>query len=91
MQRLKALAQLSTQATLGLTGLAENVQGNVYKAVASFFGPLGLKFIDGTPGRSLAFAPQNQWIAQGMNHLELLRRPEVTRQLVAGRIGLIQE
>jgi hypothetical protein len=34
------------------------------------------------PGRTLAFAPENQWIAQGMNHMELLHRPEVTRQLV---------
>ena len=34
------------------------------------------------PGRTLAFAPGNQWIAQDMNHMELLHRPEVTRQLV---------
>ncbi len=34
------------------------------------------------PRRSLAFAQESQWIAQGMNHMELLRRPEVTRQLV---------
>ena len=34
------------------------------------------------PRRSLALAQQNQWIAQGMNHMELLTRPEVTRQLV---------
>ncbi len=34
------------------------------------------------PARCLAFAPENQWIAQGMNHLELLSRPEVGRQLV---------
>ena len=32
--------------------------------------------------RRLDFAPQNQWIAHGMNHLELLSREEVTRQLV---------
>ena len=49
---VQGLAQLATQATLGVTGLAENVQGNVYRAVASFFGPLGSKFIDGAPGRS---------------------------------------
>ncbi|MDW5442466.1 alpha/beta hydrolase [Polaromonas sp. SM01] len=30
----------------------------------------------------LAFAPDKQWVAQGMNHMELLSRPEVTRQLV---------
>ena len=34
------------------------------------------------PRHTLAFAPGNQWIAQGMNHMELLKRPEVTRQLV---------
>ena len=49
---IQGLAQLATQATLGVAGLAENVQGNVYKAVASFFGPLGAKFIDAVPGRS---------------------------------------
>ncbi len=49
---IQGLAQLATQATLGVTGLAENVQGNVYKAVASFFGPLGAKFIDAAPGGS---------------------------------------
>lgn len=49
---IQGLAQLTTQATLGVTGLAENVQGNVYKALASYFGPLGLKFIDAAPGRS---------------------------------------
>jgi hypothetical protein len=49
---LQGLAQLATQAALGVTGLAENVQGNAYKAVASFFGPLGSKFVDGAPGRS---------------------------------------
>ena len=49
---LQGLAQLATQATLGVTGLAENVQGNAYRVVASFFGPQGNPFIDGTPGRS---------------------------------------
>ena len=34
------------------------------------------------PGRCLAFAPENQWIAQGVNHLELLTLPGVKRQLV---------
>ena len=34
------------------------------------------------PGRSLAFLPQNLWIAQGMNHINLLTRPEVGMQLV---------
>jgi pimeloyl-ACP methyl ester carboxylesterase len=49
---LQGLAQLATQATLGVTGLVENVQGNVYKAVAAPFGPLGKKFIDRKPGAS---------------------------------------
>lgn len=49
---LQGLAQLATQATLGVAGLAENVHGNVYKAVASFFGPAGARFIDKAPGRS---------------------------------------
>ena len=47
---LQGLAQLATQGTLGVAGLAETVQGNVYKAVAAAFGPLGAKFIDATPG-----------------------------------------
>lgn len=34
------------------------------------------------PRRTLAFAPDNQWIAQGMNHMELLKRPEVSQQLM---------
>jgi len=49
---IQGLAQLATQGTLGVAGLAETVQGNVYKAVASLFGPVGAKFIDRTPGRS---------------------------------------
>jgi hypothetical protein len=49
---IQGLAQLATQATLGITGLAETVQGNVYKAVAAPFGPLGAKFIDRLPGSS---------------------------------------
>ena len=49
---IQGLAQLATQATLGVTGLVENVQGNVYKAVAAPFGPLGAKFIDRKPGSS---------------------------------------
>jgi pimeloyl-ACP methyl ester carboxylesterase len=49
---IQGLAQLATQATLGITGLAETVQGNVYKAVAAPFGPLGAKFIDRLPGAS---------------------------------------
>ena len=49
---IQRLAQLATQAMLGVTGLAENVQGNVYRAVASLLGPLGSKFIDKAPGGS---------------------------------------
>ena len=49
---IQGLSQLATQGVLGVTGLAENVQGNVYKAVASPFGPLGAKFIDAAPGAS---------------------------------------
>jgi PGAP1-like protein len=33
--------------------------------------------------RTLAFAPERQWIGYGMNHLDLLSRPEVFSQLQA--------
>ena len=33
------------------------------------------------PARTLAFAEERQWIGYGMNHLELLSRPEVFAQL----------
>lgn len=49
---IQGLAQLATHASLGVTGLAETVQGNVYKAVAKFFGPLGARFVDAAPGSS---------------------------------------
>ena len=49
---IQGLSQLATQGVLGVTGLAESVQGNVYKAVASPFGLLGAKFIDAAPGTS---------------------------------------
>ncbi len=49
---IQGLAQLATQATLGVTGLAENVHGNVYKTVARFFGPLGARFVDRAAGSS---------------------------------------
>jgi len=49
---IQGLSQLATQGVLGVTGLAESLQGNVYKAVASAFGPLGAKFIDAAPGAS---------------------------------------
>ncbi|WP_341907786.1 alpha/beta hydrolase [Polaromonas sp. YR568] len=47
---LQGLAQLTTQATLGVAGLAETVQGNVYKAVATAFGPLGARWVDRAEG-----------------------------------------
>jgi hypothetical protein len=34
-----------------------------------------------SPLRTLAFAPENQWVGTRMNHLELLSRPEVFEQL----------
>ena len=49
---LHGLSQLATQGVLGVTGLAESVQGNVYKAVAASFGALGSRFIDRSPGSS---------------------------------------
>lgn len=49
---IQGLSQLATQGVLGVTGLAESVQGNVYKAVATPFGPLGARFVDAAPGAS---------------------------------------
>ena len=49
---LQGLSQLATQGVLGVTGLAETVQGNVYKGVAASFGPLGSRFINRAPGSS---------------------------------------
>ena len=49
---LQGLSQLATQGVLGVAGLAETVQGNVYKAVAASFGPLGSRFISREPGSS---------------------------------------
>ena len=49
---IQGLSQLATQGVLGVTGLAENVQGNVYKTVAAPFGLLGSQFVDGAPGAS---------------------------------------
>ena len=48
---IQGLAQLTTQGVLGVAGLAESVQGNVYKAVASTL-PGGAKFVDRSPGAS---------------------------------------
>jgi pimeloyl-ACP methyl ester carboxylesterase len=47
---IQGLSQLATQGVLGVAGLAESVQGNVYKAVATPFGALGAKFIHPEPG-----------------------------------------
>jgi pimeloyl-ACP methyl ester carboxylesterase len=49
---LQGLAQLATQGVLGVAGLAEHVQGNVYKTVAAPFGSLGARFVDHAPGAS---------------------------------------
>lgn len=49
---IQGLAQLATQGVLGVTGLAETVQGNVYKAVAAPFGALGKRFTNPLPGSS---------------------------------------
>ena len=49
---IQGLSQLATQGVLGVTGLAESVQGNVYKAVAAPFGLLGSRFVDDAPGSS---------------------------------------
>lgn len=46
------LSQLATQGVLGVAGLAESVQGNVYKAVAAGMGALGSRFVDRAPGSS---------------------------------------
>lgn len=49
---IQGLAQLAARATLGVTDLAEKVQGNVYKAVAAPFGAAGQKFVDRATGSS---------------------------------------
>lgn len=49
---IQGLARLATQGTLGVTALAEKVQGNIYKAVAAPFGAAGQKFVDREAGSS---------------------------------------
>ncbi len=49
---LQGLAQLATRGTLGVTGLVEKVQGNVYKTVAAPFGAAGRAFVDRAAGAS---------------------------------------
>lgn len=49
---IRGLTQLATQGVLGVTGVAEAVQGGVYKTVAAPFGLLGSRFVDNTPGAS---------------------------------------
>jgi len=49
---IQGLAQLATRGTLGITGLVEKVQGNVYKTVAAPFGAAGQKFVDRAAGAS---------------------------------------
>ena len=48
---VQGLAQLATQGVLGVAGLAETVQGNVYKAVAATL-PGGSRFVNRSPGSS---------------------------------------
>jgi pimeloyl-ACP methyl ester carboxylesterase len=47
---IQGLVQLATQGVLGVAGIAEAVQGGIYKTVAAPFGLLGSRFVDGTPG-----------------------------------------
>jgi hypothetical protein len=49
---IQGLAQLATRGTLGVTDIAEKVQGNVYKTVAAPFGKAGQKFVDRETGAS---------------------------------------
>jgi hypothetical protein len=49
---IQGLAQLATRGTLGVTDIAEKVQGNVYKTVATPFGKAGQKFVDREVGAS---------------------------------------
>jgi hypothetical protein len=49
---IQGLAQLATLGTLGVTQIAEKVQGQVYKAVAAPFGAAGQKFVDREAGAS---------------------------------------
>lgn len=49
---IQGLSQLVKQGVLGVTGLAESVQGNVYKALAAPFGSLGSRLVDAAPGTS---------------------------------------
>ena len=44
---IQSLAQLATQGVLSVAGLAESMQGNVYKSVAA---PFSGRFIDKSPG-----------------------------------------
>lgn len=49
---LQGLAQLGTQAALGVTGVAEVMQGSAYKSLAAKLGRFGERFVDTTPGAS---------------------------------------
>ena len=83
MSDIQGLSQLATQGVLGVTGLAESVQGNVYTTVAVPFGPLrsALGQHDEAP-HCLDFPLENQWTAYGANHMDLLKNPEVTTQVL---------
>jgi PGAP1-like protein len=47
---IQGLVQLAKRGVLGVTDLAETVHGNVYKALALPFGPLGQAFVERAPG-----------------------------------------
>ena len=54
MSDIQGLSQLATQ---GVLGVDENVQGNVYKAVATPFGQLDVQFVDAAAGSNPAVSP----------------------------------
>ena len=49
---LQGLAQMATQATLGVTGIAEAAHGNVYRALPALLGPAASGFVNHEPGSS---------------------------------------
>jgi hypothetical protein len=57
--------------------LSEKLLGDGLVSIASALGRHRLK------SRMLAFAPEQQWVGQGIGHLGLLDHPEVLAQLRA--------
>ena len=49
---VQGFAQLATQATLGVTHMAETVQGRVYQRIAAVFGPLAAGWVDRGPDQT---------------------------------------